>query len=79
MASRYPSGFYDEETLKTVEGTFREVCDTLAGTKLALGCDNDGLRAAIVQQLLKFVEQGVTDPNELRTLTLSHFSYQPHA
>jgi hypothetical protein len=75
MASRHPPGFYDDETLKTLEGTFREVCDTLAGTKLALGCDNDGLRVAIVQQLLKFVEQGVTDPKELRALALSHFSY----
>jgi hypothetical protein len=79
MASGYPPGFYDDETLKTVESTFREVCEALATAKLASGCDIDGLRVAVIQQLLKFVDQGVIDPNELRTLTLSHFGEQPHA
>jgi hypothetical protein len=36
-------------------------------------CDNNALRTAIVQRLLDLVEQGITDPNELRNATLSHF------
>ena len=77
MGSRYPPGFYDDETLKAIEGTFHEVCEALSRTEPSFGCDNDGLRVAVVQQLLKLVEQGVTSPEELRTLTVGHFTAQP--
>ncbi len=77
MGSRYPPGFYDDDTLNAIEGTFRDVCETLARTEPSFGCDNDGLRLAVVQQLLKLVEQGVTNSEDLRTLTLSHFTHLP--
>jgi hypothetical protein len=73
MGSTYPPGFYDEETLKAVEGAFHDIWDKLATSHR----DLDGLRVAVIDQLLGLVGQGITDPDSLRTLTLSHFTAQP--
>ena len=76
MRSQHPPGYYDEQSLRAIEGTFRVVCEELAKRPLSDGCDNDSLRIAIVQRLLKLVEAGVTDPIELRTAVLSYFDGQ---
>jgi hypothetical protein len=77
MGSKYPPGFYDEDKLKAVEGAFRDVWDSLATSNPSQNTDRDGLRVAVIHRLLDLVEQGVTDPDELRFLTLSHFTAQP--
>jgi hypothetical protein len=73
MGAKHSHGYYDEQSLRAIEDTLREVCEELAERMPSLSCDNNALRTAIVQQLLDLVEQGITDPNELRTATLSHF------
>jgi hypothetical protein len=67
---------YDEHSLRAIEGTFREVCEELTKRQPFYGCDDDSLRTAIVQQLLKLVELGITDPIKLRTAVLSYFDGQ---
>jgi hypothetical protein len=79
MGSQHPSGYYDEQSLRAIEVTLREVCEELAKRHLIDGCDNDSLRIAIVQRLLKLVEEGITNPIELRTTVLGYFDDQFHA
>jgi hypothetical protein len=62
MASSYPSGFYDEDALKVIEGVFRDVWDTLATSNASLDINRDGLKVAVIDQLLGLVGQGITDP-----------------
>jgi hypothetical protein len=78
MGSKYPPGFYDEEILKAVEGAFRDIWDNLTSDP-SQNTDRDGLRVAVVHWLLDLIEQGVSDPNDLRVLTLSHFTSQPRS
>ncbi len=63
----------DEQSLRAIEGTYREVCEELSKSQPLNGCDYDSLRTVIVHRLLKLVEQGITDPIELRSSTLSYF------
>lgn len=79
MGSQYPPGHHDERSLRAIEGTLREVCEKLAKSQPLIGCDNDALRTAIVQQLLKLVDEGVTDPIELRTAALRYFDGETYA
>ena len=79
MGSRYPPGFYDENALKAIEGAFREIWDNLAASNPSQGADREGLKVAVIDRLLGLVEQGITDPEDLRMLTLSHFSDQPRS
>lgn len=74
MGSRYPPGFYDEHALRMIEDVFHQICEQLARISLSEGCDNDALKVALVQQLLKSVEEGITDPTELQRVTLSRFT-----
>jgi hypothetical protein len=76
MASKDPPAFYSEKTLTAVEDVFREVWDTLTANE-PHAANNAGLRVAVIHRLLEFIDEGVRDPDELRTLTLSHFSTQP--
>ena len=76
MGSQYPPGYYDEQSLRTIEVTLREVCEELEKRHPIEGCENGGLRIAIVQRLLKLVEEGISDPAELRTTILSYFEGQ---
>ena len=73
MGSHYPPGFYDEHSLRAIEGTFREVCEELSKKHPLYEGEFDSLRSAIVQRMLKLVERGISDSNELRTATLSYF------
>ena len=76
MGSQHPPGYYDEQSLRAIEGTLREVCQELAQRHPIEGCEDDALRIAIVQRLLKLVEEGITDPSELRTTVLGYFDGQ---
>ena len=76
MGSKYPPAYYSEKTLKAVEDAFQEVLDTLANDPHWIA-NNAGLRVAVIHRLLELVEEGLTDPEDLRTLTLSHSSPQP--
>ena len=78
MGSKYPPANDSEKTLKAVEDAFQEVLDTLANDPHWIA-NNAGLRVAVIHRLLELVEDGFTDPVDLRTLTLSHFSPQPEA
>ena len=78
MGSRYPPAYYSEKTLNAVEDAFREVLDTLASDPHWIA-NNAGLRVAVIHRLLELVEDGFTDLEELRTLTLSHFTLSQEA
>ncbi len=78
MGSKYPPGFYSEKTLLTVEEVFREVWNTLEENDPQVA-NNSGLRIAVIDRLLTLLEEGVRDPDELRTLTLGHFNAEPRA
>jgi hypothetical protein len=78
MGSQHPPGYYDEQSLRAIEVTLHEVCAELAKRHLTNGCESDGLRIAIVQRLLKLVEEGITDAIELRTTVLGYFDGQSH-
>jgi hypothetical protein len=73
MGSQHPSGYYDEQSLRAIEGVLGEVWETLAGT-IADQHARDGLRTAVITRLLDLVEQGINDPEELRLATLTHFN-----
>ena len=73
MGSEPSQGYYDEQSLRAIEGVFHEICEELAKSRPIYGCDNDTLRGAVVQRLLKLVERGITDSVELKTATLSYF------
>jgi hypothetical protein len=75
VGSRYPPG--NEDTIKAVEGAFRDIWDTLVASQPDRNTDPESLRVAVTHVLLDFIEEGVADPNELRVLTLRHFSAQP--
>ena len=77
MGSQYPPGFYDDNTLRVIEGAFREVWHSLAASNPNQDTDRQGLKVAVIDRLLGLVEQGITDPEDLRALTLSHFTDQP--
>jgi hypothetical protein len=79
MGSRYPPAYYSEKTLKGLEDAFLEVLATLAANDPHRITDNAGIRVAVIHRLLELVEGGVTDPEELRTLALRHFTIQPEA
>ena len=76
MGSRHPPGFYDEDTLKVIEGAFRDVWDRLATSNPRQDTDVDGLRVAVIDQLLGLVGQGITDPLDLREVVLRHFTHR---
>lgn len=76
MGSKHPPGYYDEESLKTVEEAFRDIWNIFL-TRNPSPTDRDLLRVAAVDRLLGLVGEGITDPDTLRALTLSHFSNQP--
>jgi hypothetical protein len=79
MGSRYPPAYYSEKTLKALEDAFLEVLATLAANDPHWIANNAGLRVAVIHRLLELVEDGFTDPEELRTLTLSHFTLSQEA
>lgn len=79
MGSRYPPGFYDEDVLKAIEGAFRDIWDNLTTSNPSQNTDREGLRVAVIHRLLGLVEEGITDPEDLRVLTLRHFTAQPRA
>jgi hypothetical protein len=78
MGSNYPPAIYSEKTLRAVEDAFREVWQTLEANNPHVA-NNAGLRIAVIDRLLTLLEEGVRDPDELRTLTLSHFNEEPRA
>jgi hypothetical protein len=75
MGSRYPPG--NKETIKAVEGAFRDIWNELVINNPNQNTDPEGLRVAVIHVLLDLIDEGVTDPNDLRVATLSHFSAQP--
>ena len=76
MGSMYPSRSRDEETVKTVEGAFREIWAELILSNPTRPPDRDKLRVAVIHELLELIEEGVTDPTELKLQTLSRFTAQ---
>jgi len=77
MASRYPPGFYDEDALKVIEVAFHDIWDRLATSNPRQDTDVDGLRVAVIDQLLGLVGQGITDPLDMREVVLRHFTHRP--
>ena len=76
MGSRYPSG--NEDTIRAVEDAFRDIWDELVTSNPNQNADPEGLRVAVIHVLLDLIEEeGVTDPKDLRVLTLNHFSAPP--
>jgi hypothetical protein len=72
MHERYPRNYHDERSLKIIEGVFRTVWPRLG----KIGPDQpdyEAFRTAVINRILNLVGQGVTDPEELRTGTMSHF------
>jgi hypothetical protein len=72
MGLRYPRRHLDERGLKLVEGVFGNVWPRL-GKISPDQPDYEAFRMAVINQILNLVGQGVTDPDELRTGTMSHF------
>jgi hypothetical protein len=77
MGSKYPPAFYSERTLNEVEDAFRDVWATLSANDPQRVVNNGGLRLAVINRLLELIDKGIRDPDELRTLTLSHFCSPP--
>ena len=73
MGSLYPAGFYDEEKLAAVESAFRDIWNALATEGAA---SSEGLRVAIIQTLLKLVEEGTTQPDQLRAIVMMEYGPQ---
>jgi hypothetical protein len=71
VGSRYPPG--NEDTIKAVEAAFRDVWDTLVTNQPSPNADPEGLRVAVIHVLLDLIEEGVTDPNDLRVLRCAIF------
>jgi hypothetical protein len=72
MGSRYPRRHLDERGLKLVEGVFGNVWPRL-GKITPDQPDFEAFRTAVISRILNLVGQGVTNPDELRTDTMSHF------
>jgi hypothetical protein len=76
MGSQYPPGSYDQDTLKAIEGVFRDVWDHLPTSNPSHDTDREGLKVAIIDQLLGLVEQGITDPLAMREVVLRVFMHR---
>ena len=75
MGSLHHPVFYDEKSVAVVEGVLRDGWESLAGTTADQRAGGE-LRTAVVNRLLDLLEQGITDPDELRVATLTHFNVQ---
>ena len=77
MGSKYPPRFYDDATLKVLEEAFRDVWKTVHMLDDLLEVDrvdDDTLRRKITQNLLHFVDLGVTEPDDLSARTMRAIS-----
>jgi hypothetical protein len=72
MGSKYPRRHLDERGLKLVEGVYRNVWPRLGKISFDQP-DYEAFRMEVINRILNLVRQGVTDPDELRTDTMSHF------
>jgi hypothetical protein len=64
MGPQFPPGSYDEAMLSNLERAFNEVCVQLKVTPV------DADSRFIAQKLMDLAAVGITDPEELRALTL---------
>lgn len=77
MGFRYPRQRLDERGLKLVEGVFRNVWPRLGKVSFDQP-DYEAFRMAVFNQILNLARQGLTDPDKLRTGTMSHFRDHSH-
>lgn len=72
MGSKYPSGFYDDETVDALAQAFREVWKTIMANDPFRNIGRDEmLRQTIVETMMQLATKGVRSVDELRDRTLA--------